>query len=119
MNSQKFLVQDSSCAVPCYTLRNALIIKTDYNYLKEQIQIVRDSVSILNLILDDQNSIIILKDETVLLQKQNEKALIDIIENKNKEINIHKKEIKKQKIYKNIAYITNIAVIIFGVYMIL
>jgi hypothetical protein len=118
-SSQKLSVQDSSCVVPCYTLRNALIVKADHDYLKDQIQVVRDSVGALNLIVDDQNSIITLQNETISLLKQNEKTLIGIIENKDKEIELHKKEIRKQKLHKTIAYIVSAASMVFGVYMIL
>ena len=119
LNSQELSIQDSSCTVPCYTLRNALIIKANYDYLEDQIKITRDSINVLDSILENQNSIIILQDKAFLLQKQNEKTLIEIIENKDKEISIHKKEIKKQKIYKKLAYITSIVSIMFGVYSIL
>jgi len=118
-SSQKLSAQDSSCVVPCYTLRNALMVKADCDYLKDQIQIARDSISTLNLIVDDQNSIIILQHENILILEQNEKTLIGIIENKDKEITLHKKEIRKQKLHKTIAYIVSAASIVFGVYMIL
>ena len=118
-NSQKLSVQDSSCTVPCYTLRNALTVKADYDYLKDQIQVVRDSVGALNLIIDDQNSIIVLQYENISILEQNEKTLIGIIENKDKEIALHKKEIRKQKVYKTVAYIISAASIAFGIYIIL
>lgn len=118
-NSQKLSVQDSSCVIPCYTLRNALTVKADCDYLKDQIQVARDSISILNLIVDDQSSIIILQYENISILEQNEKTLIGIIENKDKEIALHKKEIRKQKVYKTVAYIISAASIAFGVYMIL
>jgi len=118
-SSQKLSVQDSSCVVPCYTLRNALMVKADCDYLKDQIQIARDSISTLNLIVDDQNSIIILQHENISILEQNEKTLIGIIENKDKEIALHKKEIRKQKVYKTVAYIVSAASIMFGIYMVL
>jgi hypothetical protein len=118
-SSQKLSAQDSSCVVPCYTLRNALMVKADCDYLKDQIQIARDSISTLNLIVDDQNSIIILQHENILMLEQNEKTLIRIIENKDKEITLHKKEIRKQKVYKTVAYIVSAASIMFGIYMVL
>jgi len=119
VNLQKLSAQDSSCVVPCYTLRNALMVKADYDYLKDQIQIARDSISTLNLIVDDQNSIITLQYENILMLEQNEKTLIRIIENKDKEITFHKKEIRKQKVYKTVAYIVSAASIMFGIYMVL
>ena len=118
-SSQKLSDQDSSCVVPCYTLRNALMVKADCDYLKDQIQIARDSISTLNLIVDDQNSIIILQHENISILEQNEKTLIGIIENKDKEIALHKKEIRKQKVYKTVAYIISAASIMFGIYMVL
>jgi hypothetical protein len=51
--------------------------------------------------------------------EQNEKTLIGIIENKDKEIALHKKEIRKQKVYKTVAYIVSAASIMFGIYMVL
>jgi hypothetical protein len=119
VNLQKLSAQDSSCVVPCYTLRNALMVKADCDYLKDQIQIARDSISTLNLIVDDQNSIITLQYENILMLEQNEKTLIGIIENKDKEITLHKKEIRKQKVYKTVAYIISAASIMFGIYMVL
>jgi hypothetical protein len=95
------------------------MIKADCDYLKDQIQIARDSISTLNLIVDDQNSIITLQYENILMLEQNEKTLIRIIENKDKEITLHKKEIRKQKVYKTVAYIVSAASIMFGIYMVL
>jgi hypothetical protein len=95
------------------------MVKADCDYLKDQIQIARDSISTLNLIVDDQNSIIILQHENILILEQNEKTLIGIIENKDKEITLHKKEIRKQKVYKTVAYIVSAASIMFGIYMVL
>jgi hypothetical protein len=95
------------------------MVKADCDYLKDQIQIARDSISTLNLIVDDQNSIITLQYENILMLEQNEKTLIGIIENKDKEITLHKKEIRKQKVYKTVAYIISAASIMFGIYMVL
>ena len=95
------------------------MVKADCDYLKDQIQIARDSISTLNLIVDDQNSIITLQYENILMLEQNEKTLIRIIENKDKEITFHKKEIRKQKVYKTVAYIVSAASIMFGIYMVL
>jgi hypothetical protein len=95
------------------------MVKADCDYLKDQIQIARDSISTLNLIVDDQNSIIILQHENISILEQNDKTLIGIIENKDKEIALHKKEIRKQKVYKTVAYIVSAASIMFGIYMVL
>lgn len=95
------------------------MVKADCDYLKDQIQIARDSISTLNLIVDDQNSIITLQHENISILEQNEKTLIGIIENKDKEIALHKKEIRKQKVYKTVAYIVSAASIMFGIYMVL
>ena len=104
MNSQT-LLNDSTCCVPCITLKKALLLKNDYTYLKNQIEITRDSVSILNSITLNQDTIIKTQGRQITLFKQNEISYKKLIVNKDEEIILFKKEIKKQKKAKIVSYI--------------
>lgn len=104
MNSQT-LLNDSACCVPCITLKKALLLKNDYNYLKNQIEITRDSISILNNIVFNQDTIIKTQDKQITLFKQNEISYKKLIVNKDEEIILFKKEVKKQKKAKTLSYV--------------
>ena len=104
MNSQT-LSNDSTCCVPCITLKKALLLKNDYTYLKNQIKITRDSVFILNNITLNQDTIIKTQGRQITLFKQNEISYKKLIVNKDEEIILFKKEIKKQKKAKIVSYI--------------
>ena len=111
MNSQT-LLNDSTCCVPCITLKKALLLKNDYTYLKSQIEITRDSVSILSNIALNQDTIIKTQDKQITLFKQNEVNYKNLVINKDEEITLFKKEVKKQKKSKIISYIVSGACII-------
>ena len=111
MNSQT-LLNDSTCCVPCITLKKALLLKNDYTYLKSQIEITRDSVSILSNIALNQDTIIKTQDKQITLFKQNEVNYKNLVINKDEEIILFKKEVKKQKKSKIISYIVSGACII-------
>lgn len=104
MNSQT-LLNDSTCCVPCITLKKALLLKNNYTYLKNQIEITRDSVFILNNITLNQDTIIKTQGRQITLFKQNEISYKKLIVNKDEEIVLFKKEIKKQKKAKIVSYI--------------
>jgi hypothetical protein len=111
MNSQT-LLNDSTCCVPCITLKKALLLKNDYTYLKSQIEITRDSVFILSNIALNQDTIIKTQDKQITLFKQNEVNYKNLVINKDEEITLFKKEVKKQKKSKIISYIVSGACII-------
>ena len=111
MNSHT-LLNDSICCVPCITLKKALLLKNDYTYLKNQIVITRDSVSVLMLIALNQDTIIKTQHKQIILFKQNEIDYKNLVINKDEEIILFKKEVKKQKRSKIISYIVSGACII-------
>lgn len=111
MNSQT-LLNDSTCCVPCITLKKALLLKNDYTYLKNQIGITRDSVSVLMLIALNQDTIIKTQHKQIILFKQNEVNYKNLVINKDEEIILFKKEVKKQKRSKIISYIVSGACIV-------
>lgn len=95
-NSQT-LSNDSLGCVPCKSLKKALLVKTERDFLKEQIGITRDSIVILTNIVTNQDSIILKQDTTISLYKKNEVELNQLIKNKDSEIEIKNEQIKKQK----------------------
>ena len=50
--------------MPCGTLRKALVVKSERDYLKNQIGVVRDSISLLNVIVKDQDTLLKNKNNT-------------------------------------------------------
>ena len=103
--SSQTLLSDSICCVPCNTLKKALIVKNERDYLKEQIKITRDSSLIFSRIVLNQDSIIKVKNSTISLYKKNENNYLQLIDNKDEEINLYKSDIKKHKRSKIVSYI--------------
>ena len=60
--SSQTLLNDSTCCVPCIALKKALIVKTEKDYLKNQLGVARDSIVVLDKIVYNQDSIIKIKD---------------------------------------------------------
>jgi ribosomal protein S4 len=87
-------------------LKKALLVKTERDYLKNQIGVARDSIVILSNIVNNQDSIIVKQDSTISLYKKNEVEYTQIIKNKDSEIEIKDKQIKKAKNKSRIAWIT-------------
>jgi len=104
--SSQTLSTDSTCCVPCKTLKKALLVKTERDYLKNQIGVARDSIVILSNIVNNQDSIIVKQDSTISLYKKNEIEYTQIIINKDSEIEIKDKQIKKAKNKSRIAWVT-------------
>jgi hypothetical protein len=97
---------DSICCVPCKSLKKALLVKTERDYLKEQIEVARDSIVILSNIVTNQDSVIVKQDSTISLYEKNELGYTQIIKNKDTEIEIKDKQIKKAKTKSKVAWIT-------------
>jgi hypothetical protein len=104
--SSQTLSNDSLCCVPCKSLKKALLVKTERDYLKEQIGVARDSIVILSRIVSNQDSVIIKQDTTISLYKKNEEEYTQIVKNKDTEIEIKDKQIKKAKNRARIAWVT-------------
>jgi len=104
-NSQT-LSNDTLCKVPCNTLKKALIVKTERDYLKNQITVVRDSVSILENIILNQNNLILNRDSVIILYQDNESRYKEMLNNKDQIIGVKDKQIKKSKNSSRLAWIT-------------
>jgi hypothetical protein len=106
LSNSQTLLNDSTCCVPCKSLKKALLVKTERDYLKEQIGVARDSIVILSRIVSNQDSVIIKQDTTISLYKKNEEEYTQIVKNKDTEIEIKDKQIKKAKNRARIAWVT-------------
>ena len=103
--SSQTLSNDEQCCVPCIALKNALLVKTERDFLKTQIEITRDSISVLDKVVLKQDIVIKTQDKTISLYKKNEASYLQLIDNKDEEIGLNKVEIKKQKRAKIVSYI--------------
>lgn len=112
-NSQT-LSTDTQCCVPCATLKKALLIKTERDYLKNQIGITRDSVAILSVVVSQQDTLIKNKNNQIDLYKKNESNYTQIIDNKSKQIELYDKALKTAKAGIKVAYGVAVVSIISG-----
>lgn len=102
VNSQTLLT-DSTCCVPCSTLRKALIVKADRDFLKNQLDVSRDSTKLLINIVNSQDSIIKTQNSSISMYSLIESSYTKLVSNKDEEIELFKGEVTKQKRHKHIA----------------
>lgn len=88
---------DSLVIVPVKTLRNALIVKSERDYLKSQISVIRDSVNILNNIISYKDSTIKNQDQSIIYYKQIDSNRQEQLSYKDKIIDNYKTQIQKEK----------------------
>ena len=103
--SSQTLSIDSTCCVPCKTLKKALIVKSERDFLKNQIGVARDSISILTSVVVNQDSVIKNQDSSISLYKKNEENYNSIITKKDGIIELKDEQIKQQKAKTKIVWI--------------
>ena len=91
-------------------------MKADFDFTKSQLSIARDSVSILKRISNTQDLDIKAKNSTIMLYMQNESKYDQLLLNKDEEIDLFKKQLKKQKLSKRVIITIGVVSILFGVY---
>ena len=96
--SSQTLSTEDLVTVPVKTLKNALIVKTERDYLKNQITVVRDSVNILVTITNNQDSIIKTQDASISLYKKIDTDRQKQLEYKDNIITNTQNQIKKLKL---------------------
>ena len=84
------LSNDSTCCVPCKSLKKALVIKVERDYLKNQIGITRDSIFILDSIVHKQDLIIVNREAKITECEKSETACEQLVKNKDKEVGLYK-----------------------------
>ena len=96
-NSQT-LSTEEYCTVPCRTLKNALLVKADRDFIKGQLVVARDSISILNTIVSRQDSLLDSREDVIFLYRENEVRYLEMLDNKDKIVGLKDKQIKQEKI---------------------
>jgi hypothetical protein len=103
--------------VPCGTLRKALVVKSERDYLKNQIGVVRDSVSLLNVIVKDQDTLLKNKNNQIELYKKNEIAYVEVAKNKDKQISMYDDQLHNLKRERDIAFGLSIIILVLGIFV--
>lgn len=89
-----------SVLVPVKSLKNALIVLEQRNYCRQQLTVVRDSVILMEGIINIQDSMIINQKQQIELQRQNIDSYIKLVDNKDKEIKTYKDKYNNEKRFK-------------------
>ena len=101
--SQKPSIDSIKC-VPVSALRNALIMKSEFDKTKVILSECRDSVFILNKIVTSQDSLIVIKDQKISVLTDNINNYKEVVVNKDNIIGVKDEEIKKIKKQRNVGY---------------
>ena len=112
-------IDSSKGTVPCFTLKNALIVKAERDYLKNNIlPLTQDSIQTLIYINKSQDTII--KNDSNVIHRfhLNERDYEEIISNQNIQVNIYKDLYKKEKKYKYIGYGVGILAILTSLWIV-
>lgn len=88
---------NDSCIVPVSTLKNALIVLRQRDNLKKQLEISRDSISILSDMCSVKDSIINNQKTVIDLYVKNELNYVETIKTKDVIVEEYKKKYIKQK----------------------
>ena len=94
---------NNDCVVPCSALKNALKLKVKYDYCYNQLKIARDSISLLDSVNFQQDTIILNKNQEIILLQDNVKQIKKIDTEHEERGNFYKSEADKQKRLKNIS----------------
>ena len=95
---------DSFRCVPVSALKNALIMKSEFDKTKVILSDCRDSILILNKMTTTQDSIILIKEQKIKVLNNDIDAYKDIVITKDNIIESKDKEISKTKKQRNIGY---------------
>lgn len=110
---------DSIKCVPVSALRNALIMKSEFDKTKIVLSECRDSVSILNKVVTSQDSLIVIKDQKISLLTDNINNYKEVVVNKDNIIGVKDEEIKKIKKQRNVGYGVGVLSILLSILIVL
>jgi len=105
-SSQTLSIKEDYCSVPCRTLQNALLVKAERDFLKGQLVVTRDSISILSNVITSQDSLITTQDSTIALYKTNEETYLRMMGNKDMIIRAKDDIIKEERKKAKLAWLT-------------
>ena len=103
-NSQTLSTTSTECVVPCKALKNALLLKEDYDLTRTQLWIATDSIRYLKEIVVKKDELISNKDKEISLMKSNEDAYKGIIKEKDKQISEYERKYKSAKVKQYVGY---------------
>lgn len=95
--------KDSLVLVPVKSLRKALIVLEEKNFLEKQVKIVRDSVSLLVKKVNNLDTVVKNQEKEIKQLKENQDDYTTIIMNKNSEIKYYKELYEKERRHKWVA----------------
>jgi hypothetical protein len=90
--SSQTLLNDSTCCVPCKSLKKALIVKTERDYLKNQLSVTRDSLRTQDTLIFMLDTLVKIKNNQISLLAQNQQSYKQIISYKDIEIQLYRKK---------------------------
>jgi len=88
---------DSTVVVPIKALRNAMLMKVSYDNCRNELEVSRDSIRIQDSIINNQDETIVNLVHQTEVCKANERNYEEVVENKDKIIEIKEEEITKLK----------------------
>ena len=103
-NSQTLSSTSTECVVPCKSLKNALLLKEEYELTKTHLWIASDSIMYLKEIVVKKDELITNKDKEIALMKSNEEAYKGIIKEKDKQISEYERKYKIGKVKQYASY---------------
>lgn len=103
-SSQTLSSTSTECVVPCKALKNALLLKEEYDLKKTQLWIATDSIRYLREIVVNKDKLISNKDREIFLMKSNEEAYKGIVKEKDNQISEYKRKYKSAKVQQYVGY---------------
>ena len=103
-SSQTLSSTSTECVVPCKALKNALLLKEEYDLKKTQLWIATDSIRYLREIVVNKDVLISNKDREIFLMKSNEEAYKGIVKEKDNQISEYKRKYKSAKVQQYVGY---------------
>ena len=114
--SQK-LSNDTVRCVPISTLRHALIVKQQFDHCQSVVSNCRDSITILNKLVSEQDSLINIKSQKIYIHESNVAKYEEIQKNKDAIIDTYKQKYVREKRKKYIGYGVGLIGIFLGVFV--
>jgi len=113
-NSQTLSSTSTECVVPCKALKNALLLKEEYDLKKTQLWIATDSIRYLREIVVKKDELIYNKDKEISLMKSNEEAYKGIVKEKDSQISEYKRKYKSAKVQQYAGYGFGVVAVVVG-----
>ena len=113
-NSQTLSSTSTECVVPCKALKNALLLKEEYDLKKTQLWIATDSIRYLREIVVNKDELISNKDKEIFLMKSNEEAYKGIVKEKDSQISEYKRKYKSAKVQQYAGYGFGVVAVVVG-----